>query len=182
MAVEPRIVEKGRMILVGFSFFGDPFAESGGWTEENEIGSLWSRFSNYLADHRDQIKHVEDDDAAYEVHVESEETTSKGHREVFVGIEVNQLDNVPVELLVKVLPPTTYVVFTLQGEQIISDWSLMIAEWMLDADYVPSHTYGFQLYDRRFKGLDNLEGSELDVYVPVIPAEDAGDVSTSRHR
>ena len=42
--MEPRIVESERIILVGFSFFGDPFALSAGWTEENEIGRLWQRF------------------------------------------------------------------------------------------------------------------------------------------
>ncbi|GEM_PF-3859724 len=41
--MEPTIRELDQIILVGFSFFGDPFAESSGWTEENEIGRLWNR-------------------------------------------------------------------------------------------------------------------------------------------
>jgi AraC family transcriptional regulator len=171
--MEPRIVERGRIILVGFSFFGDPFAESAGWTEENEIGRLWNRFVAYLTPHRHRINHVVDDTVAYEVHVESEETASKGHREVFVGVEVAQLDELPVELLVKTLPPATYAVFTLQGQEIASDWSRMMSDWMLDAGYTSAHPYGFQLYDRRFKGLDHLEASQLDVYVPVRPVDGA---------
>lgn len=170
--MEPRIIEKGRIVLVGFSFFGDPFAESSGWTEENEIGRLWNRFTTYLTHHRDCIQHVKDDAVAYEVHVESEETASKGHREVFVGVEVEKLEDVPVEMLVKVFPPTKYAVFTLQGEQIASDWSKMISEWMLGAGYEFAHEYSFQLYDQRFRGLDNLEESELDVYIPIRPADD----------
>ena len=169
--MEPRIIEKGQIMLVGFSFFGDPFAESSGWTEENEIGRLWNRFTTYLTGHRDRIKHIKDDAFAYEVHVESEETASKGHREIFIGVEVEKLD-VPVEMLVKILPPAQYAVFTLKGEQITSDWSRMIWEWMSVAGYESAYEYGFQLYDQRFKGLDNLEGSELDVYVPVKPADD----------
>lgn len=177
--MEPRIVEKEQIILAGFSFFGDPFAESAGWTEENEIGRLWNRFSTYLADHGERIPHVAEYDVAYEVHVETTETATKGYREVFVGVEVGRLDDVPVELLVKVLPPATYAVFTLRGEEIVSDWSLMIAEWMLEAGYDSAHPFGLQRYDERFKGLDNLEGSELDVYVPVVPA---GDVPTDSHQ
>ncbi len=46
--VEPRLVDKDQIILVGFSFFGDPFKFSGGWSEENEIGRLWKRFMAYL--------------------------------------------------------------------------------------------------------------------------------------
>ena len=74
-------------------------------------------------------------------------------------------------MLAKILPPAQYAVFTLKGEQITSDWSKMIWEWMSGAGYESAYPYGFQLYDQRFKGLDNLEGSELDVYVPVKPAD-----------
>jgi predicted transcriptional regulator YdeE len=172
--MEPKIVERDQIILVGFSFFGDPFAESGGWTEENEIGRLWNRFGAYLAHHRDRIKHVKNDAMAYEVHVETEETASKGHREVFVGVEVERLEDVPAEMLVKILPAAIYAVFTFQGKQIASDWSMMTQEWMLGAGYESAHNYGFQLYDERFKGVDNLAESILDVYMPV---KKTGDVS-----
>jgi predicted transcriptional regulator YdeE len=155
------------MILVGFSFFGDPFAESDGWTEENEIGRLWNRFMAYMADHRDAIQGAKDEDVAYEVHVESAETTSKGYREVFVGVEVESLIDVPVELLVKILPPATYAIFTLKGDQIASDWSTSIGEWLRHSPYEPVGNYGIQRYDERFQGVENLSASELDVYVPV---------------
>ena len=56
--MEPTIVDRGEMILLGLSFFGDPFRISEGWTEENEIGRLWQRFITYLMDHRDRLKHV----------------------------------------------------------------------------------------------------------------------------
>ena len=174
--MEPTIVERDKITLVGFSFFGDPFAESGGWTDENEIGRLWNRFMAYLADNRARIKHVKNDAVMYEVHVETEETASKGHREIFVGMEVEKLEDVPVEMLVKILPAAIYAVFTLEGEQIVSDWSMMIQEWMVSAGYEPVYTYGFQLYDERFKGLDNLAESVLAVYVPV---KSSGDVSSS---
>jgi predicted transcriptional regulator YdeE len=66
-------------------------------------------------------------------------------------------------------------VFTLRGEQITSDWSRMIDDWMLDAGYSSAYPYGFQLYDQRFKGLDDLEASELDVYFPIKPADETTD-------
>lgn len=165
--METKVIEKDQIILVGFSFFGDPFAESAGWTEENEIGRLWSRFETFLIDRRNSINHLKSAAVAYEVHVESAETASKGHREVFVGMEVEKLEDVPFEMLVKILPPATYVVFTLKGEQIVSDWSRMIQEWMLEAGYESAHTYGIQRYDERFKGVDNLAESQIEVYVPV---------------
>lgn len=175
--MEPKIVQRGQMMLVGFSFYGDPFAESGGWTEENEIGRLWHRFEAFSTDHPDGIPHLKEENVAYEVHIESAETASKGYREVFVGVEVEQLADVPVELLVKVLPAATYAVFTLRGEQIASDWSMSIGEWMRRSPYEPVGNYGIQRYDERFQGVENLEASELDVYVPV---ESAPDVPSGR--
>jgi predicted transcriptional regulator YdeE len=170
--MEPKIVERGQMILVGLSFYGDPFAESGGWTEENEIGRLWNRFMAYVADQGDAIQHVEGEYVAYEVHVESAETACKGFREVFVGVEVEQLADVPVELLVKILPAATYAVFRLKGEQIASDWSTVIGQWLCRSIYQSAGNYGFQRYDAHFRGVDNLTASELDVYVPVKSSSD----------
>jgi AraC family transcriptional regulator len=166
--MEPTIVEKDRMVLLGFSFFGDPFALSSGWTEDNEIGRLWKRYGAYLAKNADQMKHVRDHEVCYEVHVGHEETASLGHFEVFVGVEVGDLGDVPVELLVKVLPPTTYAVFTFSGEEITSDWQQVIdQDWMPGSGYEQAHRYTFQLYDRRFKGMDRLDESEIDVYIPI---------------
>jgi AraC family transcriptional regulator len=167
--MEPKIVEKGQIILVGFSFYGDPFAESGGWTEENEVGRLWQRFLVYWAGNEDRVKHRRGDGLAYEVHVGGyEETASMGHYEVFVGMELTELGDMPVQLLVKVLPPTRYAVFTLRGEQIASDWPRMIYdEWLPGSGYESAHDYLIELYDQRFKGLENLAESELDIYVPV---------------
>jgi len=92
----------------------------------------------------------------------------KGNYEVFAGLEVEKLENVPIEVVVKILPPTKYAVFTLKGKQITSDWPKMIYdEWMPGSGYQEAYKYQFQLLDRRFKGVQNLEESVLDVYVPV---------------
>lgn len=166
--MEPAIVERNKIVLVGFSFFGDPFATSGGWTEENEIGRLWNRFETYMAHHGDRVKHIKDPKVGYEVHIAHEETAAKGHLEIFVGLEVTQLEHVPVELSMKVLPPAKYAVFTLKGKQITSDWPKMIyQEWMPASGYQEAYPYMFQLYDQRFKGLEHLDASVLDAYVPV---------------
>lgn len=163
------ILEAPEILLVGVSFFGDPFSMSAEWTEENEIGRLWNRFFAYLRKNPNRIKHVANHKIAYEVHIEHEETALKGYYEVFVGVEVAQLEDVPVELLVKVLPATTYAVFTLSGQQIISDWPREIYHhWLPNSDYRNAYPYSFQFYDERFHGLDKLDESALDVYVPVI--------------
>jgi AraC family transcriptional regulator len=165
--MEPRIVEQGRMLLVGFSFFGDPFADSGGWTEENEIGRLWQRLMAYLQTQGDRIRHASEAGVMYEVHVIDEEAMARGHFQVFAGLEVDALEDLPPELLVKVLPPTAYAVFTLRGAEIVSDWSTMMEGWLSSAGFEQAYPYGFQRYDERFKGMDQIEDSLLEAWVPV---------------
>jgi predicted transcriptional regulator YdeE len=166
--MEPDVVERGPINLLGFGFFGDPFRISAGWTEENEIGRLWQRFMAYVVDHPSRIQHASASARAFEVHIEHEETARTGEYEVFVGLEVERLEDMPVQLTAKVLPPATYAVFTLQGEQITSDWhSLVIAQWMAKEGYESAHPFGFQRYDERFKGLDQIEDSVLEAWVPI---------------
>lgn len=168
--MQPTIVQKDEITLVGMSFYGDPFETSAGWTEENQIGQLWQRLMAYLAEHSNKIQHPVPVQASYEVHIYGPETMTKGLFEVFIGIAVEQLAAVPVDLLVKILPATEYAVFTLQGAQISTDWHLEIEQWITEAGYKGSHPFSFQYYDERFKGLDKIEESQLDVYMPVQKA------------
>jgi predicted transcriptional regulator YdeE len=166
--VEPTIVKTDERILVGVSFYGDPFEFKSGWSEENEIGRTWKRFMALLEEHRPQLRHVVTDTVAFEVHIYSAETMQTGEFEVFVGLEVAELEDVPLQLSVKILPRATYAVFTLVGEQITSDWSMLIfGEWLPAAGYEGQHTHSIQLYDERFKGLDAIGDSVLEVHIPV---------------
>jgi predicted transcriptional regulator YdeE len=173
--MQPKVIEKTETIMVGFDFFGDPFKFSAGWTEENEIGRLWNRFITFFNEHKNQLLHVPEPSVMYEIHIEHPETGQTGEYEVFVGVEVDGLESVPIELTVKVLPATLYAVFTLKGEQITSDWSTMVyRDWMPSSGYQRSYPYGIQRYDERFKGLDRMHESELKLYVPIQLIEPKG--------
>ena len=174
--MKPRIVDEKEWLVVGMSFYGDPFNQSAEWSADNEIGRLWNRFVAFFSQSCKQntaaIKHVLDPNVLMEIHIETPETAEKGFYTVFVGVRVEKLEDVPIECVSKILPATLYAVFTLRGEQITSDWGKLIyADWMLSSGYCVSHKYGIQYYDQRFKGLDKIEESTLDVYVPVKRAE-----------
>jgi predicted transcriptional regulator YdeE len=179
--MQPTIVQKDEITLLGVSFYGDPFETSAGWTEENQIGRLWQRLFAYLAENAEAIRHRVPIQASYEVHVYGSETMTKGLFEVFVGIAVERLEAVPVDLLVKILPASEYAVFTLQGEQISSDWHLEIDEWIAAAGYRVAHPFSFQYYDERFKGLDRIAESQLDVYMPVTKQVVVSGQLTAQH-
>jgi AraC family transcriptional regulator len=165
--------ETRQITLLGLGFFGNPFEVSGGWTEENEIGRLWSRFMACLERHGDEIHGAVTQQVAFELHVEHDETRQTGEHEVFVGLEVEALEEVPVQLSAKVLPLTTYAVFVLRGQEIVSDWGQQIyGQWLPDSGYRSEGTWGLQRYDERFKGLERLDESLIEVYVPVRRAGD----------
>jgi predicted transcriptional regulator YdeE len=165
--MQPTILQEPEILLVGMSFYGDPFDTSGVWTEENQIGRTWQRLNTYLAKHSDAIHHRMATDVYYEVHVYGEETNTQGRFEVFAGVPVERLEAVPVELLTKVLPAAMYAVFTFEGQAILSDWVMHIDHWLTEAGYERSFPYSMTRYDARFKGLDQVGDSILDVYMPV---------------
>jgi predicted transcriptional regulator YdeE len=168
--VEPKIVKKERITLVGLSFFGDPFREKGGWTEENEIGRLWKRFMSYLNSEQLHLPSTGDLELCYEVHILHPDTNLSGEYEIFTGIEASEAEPPPPEFLVKHLPACLYAVFTLRGQEITSDWYQMIYRtWMPRSGYREAYQYSYQLYDKRFKGLDRLEDSIIDLYIPIKP-------------
>ena len=170
--MDPKIVTEKEWLVVGMSFYGDPFSQASGWSEENEIGLLWNRFIAFHSQNATAIKHIMDTSALLEIHIETEDTAEKGIFEVFIGARVEKLENVPIECAVKVLPATQYAVFTLKGKEITSDWSKLIYfDWIPSSGYCVPHQYGFQYYDQRFKGLDKIEESTLDVYVPIKKVE-----------
>jgi DNA gyrase inhibitor GyrI len=163
------IIEKPPLYLVGFDFFGDPFRSHGGWSEENEIGRLWSRWMAYL-ESAPPLQYVQAHDVIYELHVYHPETPQTGEFEVFTGVGVTQFGDLPPEVVAKQLPAGRYAVFTIVGEEIASDWP-----WLMDTEWLPPMgvqrlaTFTLQRYDARFKGMDNLAESELDVHVPLMP-------------
>jgi predicted transcriptional regulator YdeE len=173
--MQPTLLQKPEILLVGLSFYGDPFDTSNVWTAENHIGRTWQRLMSYLGGRSDAIRHRLAPDVFYEVHIYGEETNSKGLFEVFVGAPVERLEATPLELLVKVLPATEYAVFTIQGEAIFDeDWITHTDEWLKEAGCERSYPYSAQYYDSRFKGLDQIAASTLDVYMPVRRAAARG--------
>lgn len=171
--IEPSgIVKRERLLLAGLSFFGDPFAYSDGWSTENAIGRLWQRFMAFYETHDGHIPGMTEEQASFEVHIEHPETQTKGLYEVFVGVPVDRIDAIPVPLVVKILPPVRYAVFTLHGEEITSDWPRRIyEEWLPTSPYREAYAFNFQYYDERFKGIDRIAESIIDVYVPIAPRE-----------
>lgn len=166
--MKPKIIMEDQICLIGMSFYGDPFNNASAWSEENEIGYLWNRFINYYNENTNLIKHIKETDVFCEIHYQTPETAEKGYVEVFVGVPVENIREIPLQCVAKQLPGTIYAVFTLEGQEIISDWGKKIyQEWLPHSDYELSYNFNIQFYDYRFKGMDNIQESVIDVYIPI---------------
>ena len=168
MLKEPIIKEACSLKMIGMNFFGDPFVHASMWREENGIGQLWNRFGKWLQSNSRTIENPENPSVAYEVHIGSEQMETTGEYEVFTGISVKNLDQIPIECVGKVFPETQYAEFTLEGEEITSDWTQWIFEgWMPHSGYMSSAPYSIQVYDESFKGMDALDGVQIKVLIPI---------------
>jgi len=166
--MEPKLTDKRRIILVGMDFYGNPYQEAGGWSTQNAIGQLWKRFNGFYMNNKDSIKNLASE-SGYEVWIDFEGEEDSKNDYIFVGMEVVKLDDLPLELVARILPKTRYAIFTLKGDEIKSNWPpKILSQWLPEAGLEQSFTYIFEYYDsQRFKGT-NDPNSELDIYVPVI--------------
>lgn len=175
--MNPQLIEQGKKILVGMIWYGKLSGE--GWSAENPIGQVWTRFNAFWDAHGAALKpHVVRSEIGYEVNIwnnqESEET---GRFYTFVGVEVDGLEfTLPPQLVVKILPATTYAHLTARGAAITSWERTLYNEWLPQSGYKLASWYDYhyqiQAYEEgRFKGVgDLLAESEVDVFVPVVKA------------
>jgi predicted transcriptional regulator YdeE len=176
--MEPKIVERTKMMLVGLEYYGPLTGE--GWSEENTIGQLWGRYTQ-IWEKREaalagKIVHPE---VSYELGIWNEEEfqTTKNFY-IFVGAEVDpaQLDDLPLELVVRILPGGTYASATPKGKEIGSWEGSLYNEWLPQSGYrlavIRDYSFQIQAYEQgRFKGAgEQLAESEIGVYVPVVKA------------
>lgn len=159
----------GPLLLGGVGFYGDPLSTKGGWDAENEIGKTWDRFMSHMNENPERPYSLSKP-FLYEVHIYGDETEQKGYFEVFVGEEVGTSE-LPIGLVSKFIPEAEYLKVTLCGNEITGDW------WQeLDTKILPeagrrrSGAYIIEAYDERFKGMDCLEESILDIFIPVESA------------
>ena len=163
----PQVIDKKELLLAGYSFFGDPFTASGAWTEENEIGKLWKRFMGFCTERASEIPPFAAPGVGYEVHIWGRDIIETGHYEVFAGMAIQKIVGIPVDLSIKVIPAMKYAVFTLAGKLIAQDLSAEMQGWLKTAGLRQTGSFIYNLYDERYKGTDDLQESEIEVYVPI---------------
>lgn len=170
--MDVEIIEHDPIRLMGMEYYGhiDHVEE-----EDNQITDLWGRFSGFCKERWDLIESkVINPKYSYEMHIWKEEAFKEsGKFRTFIGVGVEDFEYIPLELTAKVIPASTYVNFKLEGQE-IGEWEdLVYNEWLPDSDYylkmINGYLFDYQRYDEdEFKGIDRLDDSKLDVYIPIF--------------
>ena len=172
--MDGKLEHRSRAIVAGLSFYGNPFAQSAGWTEENEIGRLWGRFMRLREDDPGGFPPPAEPNVMFELHLPDSRTAETGEYEVFIGYPVAGAGDLPLALAAKVIPAGRFVRFTLVGAAITDKDSYQeMYDWIGSNDLEPLSDWAINIYDVRFKGMERIAESELDVCVPVRDPQDA---------
>ncbi len=163
----PVILDPKRLILAGSVFYGDPFHSAKEWTYENEIGLLWTRFMRLAQKYEFLLGDIAiNPGKSYEVHIETTEYQKTRNYYVFVGIEVENDQDLPLEMFIKPLPETKYAVITTTGDD-PERGRWFFNQWLPHSGFVQSYPYIIQGYEEgRYFGLNNPR-SEIDWYIPI---------------
>ena len=164
---EPQITQKISFQLLGCTYYGNPFHSAEEWTIENEVGKLWQRFMTLAGKYASILSSIStNNNIGYEIHIEPEEYKTTKKYYVFVGVEVTNIKEVPLEMFVKILTETRYANFTTKVHDKDSG-AYIFKEWMPKKGYGQAYPYVIEAYDsRRFKGINDSE-SEIDWFIPV---------------
>ncbi len=166
--MDHRIIEEKSFAFIGCVFYGDPFHAAKEWTIENEIGKLWQRFMKLAFSRKNWrlIKKAANSTISYELHIEPEEYIETRNYYVFVGFEITDYPEVPLEMFLKTLPRIKYLTFTAKAIDLDSG-EYYFKNWLPQSKYEQAYPYVIQSYDaQRFKSLEDEE-SEIDWFIPI---------------
>jgi|WetSurSiteA1Bulk_404760.scaffolds.fasta_scaffold28201_2 AraC family transcriptional regulator len=160
ITMEPRIVKREAIKLIGIMYYGD----NKNW----EIPKIWEEFMPLMK----KIPNCLPLQEAYGLCFYTESFSKSGLFYYMAGLPVSSLDEIPMELVGKILPAAEYAVFThkplIAGKtsNIKDAYAHVYGTWLPKSPYVNPYAYDFEYYSERFKGNTNPD-SELDIYIPI---------------
>lgn len=147
----PDIVKKQAFSVVGLQYRGK--------NENDEIAQMW----NELVPRIREIESPTPTMVSYGVITEFDESTNE--MEYVAGVEVDEVSDVPEDMVSVDVPAQTYAVFPTTLPALHDTIMHIYDEWLPDADYERIVGPEFELYDENFD--PNDEDSELYLYIPV---------------
>ena len=150
--MKPEIVERPMMLLAGVIDCGKDVTEI-------DIHKLWQAYEQSESSIQNCI-----DGAWYELHVGAEQ--GGGIHSVLVGVGISELDALPIEVSVKIVPAGKYAHFAHCMKDGGFDRAFVNVEAWVKESGTKVKDYGLQLYDSDFDPAN--ENSILHIYIPLV--------------
>lgn len=160
VTMKPRIIELPEFKVVGIK------REVTLKTAHELIKKQWQEFNPRMGEVKNRIKPGE----AYGIceYCDLENFNEETPYYELVSVAVSSLENPPQGMVGKVVPKSRYAVFTHKGptKNLRATYDYIYKTWLPNSGEELSLHDDFELYDHRFKGVNNSE-SEFDIYIPI---------------
>lgn len=151
--MNPEIRTLPKFYVVGATVYGDPHS--------GVFAKAWEVFHK-------QMKNVELKGKCYGIEIYTEKYF-EGVKWFYMACgEVANLSSIPITLVGKTIPEHKYAVFSCKGgvKEIAKTFHFAYDEWIPKSNYDVADCFDLELYDERFKGIDNPE-TVIDIYIPI---------------
>lgn len=160
ITIKPRIVTLNQILVTGIR------GETS--TLHNKLPELWAR----LIEISDQIP-VASGARGFGI-CETDRTNTKISNDgditfsEVVGIEVDNFNQLPKDIVRKIIPGGRYAVFTHKGavDTLLKTYDYIWGSWVLFTKETLDDREDFEIYDSRFLGADHID-SQIDIYISI---------------
>ena len=144
-------------IIAGIPVFGKP--------DSGIFSHAWDIFVPLV----EKVPNVVSPELNYGVEWYTNEFMQTGEMFYMPGVEISDTYGLPTPFAIKIIPAAEFVIFESVGgvKGILEVWNYFHSTWKNEHGYDISMGIDFELYDERFKGIDNPE-TIIDIYIPVV--------------
>jgi len=160
VTMKPKIIELPEFKVIGIK------RKATLKTAHELIKKQWQEFNPRMGEIKNRIKPTE----AYGIceYCDLENFDEETPYYELVSVAVSNLDNPPQGMTGKIIPKSRYAVFTHKGptKNLRATYDYIYKTWLPSSGEELLPHDDFELYDRRFRGVNNPE-SEIDIYLPI---------------
>lgn len=153
----PELIKLNKRFLAGISFFISDNAKI------NDLSKQWGEFMSEV----NTIKNAIKPDRFYQVQFWSE-NNDIGGMYFYIGIEVENLDNIPPQFVIKIIPNGNYLKFIHKGlaNKVGYTYQYIYNQFLPNTNYKLNKPFNFEFYGKKCLGPYN-EKSESEIYIPI---------------
>ncbi|MBI3259758.1 MAG: GyrI-like domain-containing protein [Ignavibacteriae bacterium] len=154
--LSPTFIEIGAKKVIGCAIYTSGI--------KTDFPNIWDVFIKRVKD----IPNLVNPTVTYALEFYGQEFNTEGKWFYMPCVEVGSFDEIPMLMVCKTIPASRYAVFSLTGGVAgLHDLFMEIyKEWLPHSSFELAFDFDMEVYDERFKGIDNPE-TVMEVRIPI---------------